>query len=251
MKKNLFVTALTVCFIAQQQQSYAQLKVGDNPTLIVTSAKLQVDGDNTTTTPSKLIVTGTGNVGVGTAAPGAKLEVNSGTAGVSGQRFTNLNNASTSTAGTAPLGVDASGNVVVHAFTSAFKTFLIDANALTNSEVLIGGLGFRYGSTGCTGTNSFMQIRSTTGSNNVLLFHNAFTSAQAGTTGFVATDAITATATYSNIAALPMNCVNDGSLSVSFFSYTTRTFYRLSMQIMDGDGTGNSPQGYILVEYHK
>lgn len=54
----------------------AQVKVGSNPTQIVTGAKLQVDGDNTTATPAKLIVTGTGNTGVGTAAPGTVLDVN-------------------------------------------------------------------------------------------------------------------------------------------------------------------------------
>jgi BclB C-terminal domain-containing protein len=54
----------------------AQVKIGDNPTQIVTGAKLQVDGDNTTSTETKLIVTGGGNVGVGTANPGTKLDIN-------------------------------------------------------------------------------------------------------------------------------------------------------------------------------
>ena len=37
---------------------------------------MQVDGDNTTSTNAKLIVTGSGNVGVGTANPGTTLDVN-------------------------------------------------------------------------------------------------------------------------------------------------------------------------------
>ena len=53
-----------------------QVKIGTNPTQIVSGAKLQVDGDNTTTTDAKLIVSGTGNVGIGTANPGTKLDIN-------------------------------------------------------------------------------------------------------------------------------------------------------------------------------
>lgn len=43
----------------------AQVKIGVNPTQIVTGAKLQMDGDNTTSTDAKFIVNGSGNVGVG------------------------------------------------------------------------------------------------------------------------------------------------------------------------------------------
>lgn len=52
-----------------------------------------------------------GRVGIGINAPTAKLEINNGTAG-SGLKFTQLNSNSTPTTGAAPLGVDASGNVV-------------------------------------------------------------------------------------------------------------------------------------------
>ncbi|MEY8760433.1 hypothetical protein [Chryseobacterium tongliaoense] len=57
------------------------------------------------------VVTSAGNVGVGTTAPNAKVEINSGTANVSGLRFTNLTSASPVSAGQT-IGVDASGNVV-------------------------------------------------------------------------------------------------------------------------------------------
>jgi hypothetical protein len=55
-----------------------------------------------------------GNVGIGTAAPTTKLEINSGTTGTSGLKFTQLTAASTntSTAVTSPIGVDANGVVV-------------------------------------------------------------------------------------------------------------------------------------------
>lgn len=52
-----------------------------------------------------------GNVGVGTSAPGAKLEVSSGATNVSGLKFTNFNSSSPTSMGQA-VGVDASGNLV-------------------------------------------------------------------------------------------------------------------------------------------
>jgi hypothetical protein len=55
-----------------------------------------------------------GNVGIGTIAPTNKLEINSGTTGASGLKFTQLTAASTntSTAISSPIGVDANGVVV-------------------------------------------------------------------------------------------------------------------------------------------
>lgn len=53
-------------------------------------------------------------VGIGTTTPNAKLEINSGTNGVSGLKFTNLNSTSTaSSTVTKNLSVDASGNVIL------------------------------------------------------------------------------------------------------------------------------------------
>lgn len=55
-----------------------------------------------------------GNVGIGTTTPGARLEVSSGTAAVSGLRFSNINSSTTPIAsGYSTLGVNASGDVVV------------------------------------------------------------------------------------------------------------------------------------------
>jgi hypothetical protein len=55
-----------------------------------------------------------GNVGIGTTAPSSKLEINSGTTGTTGLKFTQLTAASTntSTSVTSPIGVDANGVVV-------------------------------------------------------------------------------------------------------------------------------------------
>lgn len=53
----------------------AQVKIGNNPNQIVTGARLQVDGDNTTTTAAKLLIDNAGNTGIGTAAPAQRLSV--------------------------------------------------------------------------------------------------------------------------------------------------------------------------------
>ncbi|SFN40582.1 hypothetical protein SAMN05421594_2626 [Chryseobacterium oleae] len=60
-----------------------------------------------------VIVKQTGNVGIGTENPTAKLEISSGLAGSSGLKFTGMNSSSTATLDASGLGVDANGNVVV------------------------------------------------------------------------------------------------------------------------------------------
>ncbi|MDR6370543.1 uncharacterized protein YaiE (UPF0345 family) [Chryseobacterium bernardetii] len=76
----------------------------------------------------KMTITPTGNVGVGTLTPGARLEVNSGTANVSGLKFTNLNSSSPTGTGQA-IGVDASGNVIAVSTTAQVST---TENAVSN-----------------------------------------------------------------------------------------------------------------------
>jgi hypothetical protein len=66
----------------------------------------------------KMRVTSGGNIGIGTTAPTAKLEVNSATTNTSGLKFTNLTSSAPTSTG-APLGVDNAGNVVtIPSFTS-------------------------------------------------------------------------------------------------------------------------------------
>lgn len=61
---------------------------------------------------NRMIISSTGKVGIGTTTPSSMLHVKTGTANTSGVRLENLTSASTVTAGTGALGVDASGNVV-------------------------------------------------------------------------------------------------------------------------------------------
>jgi hypothetical protein len=195
----------------------------------------------------------TANVGIGTANPTARLEIASGTTGTSGLKFTDINNATATTPNAAALGVDASGNVVIQnvaPLTTSFKSFSIDANSAANSLITIGSLEFRYPSTTCTATSSFMQVRSTTGANNLGVQHAIYTTAQ-NASGFVNTTPLTATPTFTNITGIPLNCVQDGHAQFNFFSYTDRTFYRVNVHVADGDSQGFGALGYIFVELQR
>ncbi|MCS3867635.1 hypothetical protein J3D55_000551 [Chryseobacterium ginsenosidimutans] len=191
-------------------------------------------------------------VGVGTTAPTAKLEVDSGTAGASGLKFTNMNSSTTTTQNVAALGVDATGNVVIQntaPLTTAFKSFNINANSAVNSLITIGSLEFRYPSTTCTDSSSFMQVRSTSGATNLGAQHATFLTAQ-NTSSFLNTQPVGYTTSFADIG-IPLNCVNDSHAQFIFFSYTDRTFYRVNINISDTDSLGFGALGYIFVELQK
>jgi hypothetical protein len=76
----------------------------------------------------RVTITSGGDIGMGTATPGARLEVNSGNTNVSGLKFTNLNSSSPTGTGQA-LGVDASGNVITVSTTAQVST---TENAVSN-----------------------------------------------------------------------------------------------------------------------
>ena len=122
MKKAVFQFILLGSVLVISYNATAQVKVGVNPTQIVTGAKLQVDGDNTTATPAKLIVTGTGNTGIGTAAPGTTLDVNGA-----------ITNRETAVAVTANAATIAAGTSQVRLTGSATATIAITAAAAPNS----------------------------------------------------------------------------------------------------------------------
>lgn len=200
-------------------------------------------------------------VGIGTDTPTAKIEVASGVTGNSGLKFTNINNATAPTANTSPLGVDANGNVVVQSsVTTSFRSFNINATTPTSSAVAIGSLEFRYPATTCTNVASYIQVRTTTGTNNTGIIHGIYRTAQNGS-AFIDSVPLTITPTFANIGAgipgnpnpamIPVNCTQDGHAQFTFFSYVDKTFYRVSFHIADGDGLGFGALGYIFVELQR
>lgn len=196
----------------------------------------------------------TGFVGIGTSSPTARVEIASGAAGTSGLKFTNINSSTTPTANTSPLGIDASGNVVVQStLSTSFKSFNVDANSGTNSLVTLGGIQLRYNTTTCTSTNTFVQIRSTTGANNIGIMHSVSTSSQTPVSNIlVPTTPLTITSTFADITNIPVNCVQDGHAQFNYFSYTDKTFYRVNIHVADGDSLpGAVAQGYIFGELQK
>ncbi|MEI9966546.1 MAG: hypothetical protein WDN67_02770 [Candidatus Moraniibacteriota bacterium] len=82
----------------------------DIPTGTASEAWLTTDGEIPDSIEDDIYTNG--NVGIGTDNPEFKLEIDSGVEGLSGVRITQLNSLSTTSAG-APLGVDASGMLVV------------------------------------------------------------------------------------------------------------------------------------------
>lgn len=196
------------------------------------------------------VVTSAGNVGVGTTAPGSKLEITSGTSGVSGLKFGNINNSTPATGNSSTLGVDGMGNVVVQnaaPIQSVFKSFSINAATPANSVVTIGTLEFRYPATTCTSAETFIQVRSTSGATNSSIFHSMYRTAQ-NLSQFVNTTAKVIPVTFIDIPELPLDCVNDGHTQFNVFSYSDRTFYRVNIHVADGDNMGFGALGYIYVE---
>jgi hypothetical protein len=125
MKKILLLNIFCIC-IAQYGNAQQTGVNTPNPqgTFHVDGAKdNNASGVPTTAQQANdLIVTPAGDVGIGTTAPTAKLEISAGIANDSGLKFSNLNSATPVAAG-ATLGVDASGKVVTvtgNAFTPSY-----------------------------------------------------------------------------------------------------------------------------------
>ncbi len=89
---------------------------------------------------TRLFINSTGNVGIGTITPGAKLELASGTANTSGLKFTNLNNISPITPSSATLGIDAGGNVVVTSSSSYSRNNHVLVKSASDFPAAVGGI---------------------------------------------------------------------------------------------------------------
>lgn len=127
----------------------------------ITSNDIPIITSNT----ERMRVTKTGNIGIGTQSPGAKLEIASGTANTSGLKFTNLSSSSPSTSSTAVLGIDASGNVVISGTAAAGATGATGATGAAGTNGTNGAAGARgaTGATGATGTNGTNGLTGATG----------------------------------------------------------------------------------------
>lgn len=83
------------------------------------------------------VITNSGNIGVGTAFPSAKVEIASGSPGVSGLRFNNLNSLSPTTQSGKSLSVDVTGNVILSVpVAKASDLGLFSSNTNTSTGIL-------------------------------------------------------------------------------------------------------------------
>jgi hypothetical protein len=124
-----------------------------------------LNGNSTGSLAEVFRINNSGQVGIGTSAPWAKLEINSGTGGLSGLRFTNLTSTSIAgIAGTKVLSVNANGDVV-----------LVNDATTVCTPGFTSGFGGNY----CFGTNSLQN--NTTGYRNASIGDKSL---QNNTTGY-------------------------------------------------------------------
>ncbi|SHE80881.1 hypothetical protein [Chryseobacterium sp. OV279] len=124
--------------------SSTQLSLGTNNTGIL---GLKANG------AEKITVLSNGNVGIGTTTPNTRLEVASGTANVSGVKFTNLSSASPIGTGQS-IGVDATGNIVTVANPTPASINTATVNSTTGADYNVNDLG----ATIVTGTSQSITI---------------------------------------------------------------------------------------------
>lgn len=104
----------------------------DNPAIGTPTVNQQVND---------FIVTSSGAVGIGTAGPSSKLEINSNESGISGLKFTQLT--SSSPVGTGQIiGVDATGNVINVAQTIATADFSPGLPGTSGTNFTVGDTGW-------------------------------------------------------------------------------------------------------------
>jgi hypothetical protein len=109
-----------------------------------------------------------GFVGIGTTAPGAKLEVNSGVSNSSGMKFTNFNSSAPTSSG-ATLGVDANGNIVTvqgSSFSPSFGSSRISSTINLNAGSSSLLTSVTLPTTGTYLVTYTMRVQSTANNNN-------------------------------------------------------------------------------------
>lgn len=88
---------------------------------------------NADNTPQMFIQGSTGNIGISTTSPNAKLEINSGALGVSGLRFTNFNSSTPIGIGQT-IGVDAFGNIITMGNAVPATAFTIENSTVIGTD---------------------------------------------------------------------------------------------------------------------
>ncbi|KQT22914.1 hypothetical protein ASG22_14285 [Chryseobacterium sp. Leaf405] len=260
MKKTILLTLFSI-----STQLFAQVGINTaNP-----QGSFHIDGakDNPATgVPSAVqsandaIINNAGNMGLGTLAPTAKLEIASGTNGTSGLKLSNINNTTPATNNSAALGVDGSGNVVVQStipIQTRFVSFPINATVTESPTLQIGTLEFKVIPGNCSSGGALpyttIQGRSITGAANIGIVHGQYMTSQgSGPTALHYNNASSIGTTFDNIPGVfGVDCYNDGHIQFMFFSYTDQTYYRVNFHAADGDQLGFGGQGYMFVEYQK
>jgi hypothetical protein len=180
---------------------------------------LNMSGNNLTFNPSTagnpFVVNGTtGNTGIGIATPSTKLEVNSGVAGDSGLKFTNLLSTSTAAAANGKaLSVDAAGKVILVPVTGGTVSG-VDADATLTASRSMNMAGLNYTFNPSTAASQFF-INGTTGNVGVGTITPAtkleVKSTTAGTSGFRLTNLLSTTAVTTGLTgkALSVNATGD------------------------------------------
>jgi hypothetical protein len=167
---------------------------------------------NPSTASSQFFINGvTGNTGIGNAAPTAKLEVTSGTAGDSGVKLTNLLSTSTTAASNGKaLSVDATGKVILVPITASAVG--VDATLTASGTLTMSGFNYTFNPS--TASSQFF-INGTTGNTGVGTITPAtkfeVKSTTAGTSGFRMTNLLSTTAVTTGLLgkALSVNATGD------------------------------------------
>lgn len=146
-RTKLMKTTFTILFLTIATVAFGQVGINtSNPQGIfnIDGAKNNVTTGTPTAaqTTDDFSVLTDGRVGIGTATPTAKLEINSAVSGNSGLKFTQINSTTAPTAGVANLGIDANGIVTVASAAPGASATTVGGSSVTVSSFNVNGTGY-------------------------------------------------------------------------------------------------------------